>query len=154
MTGVPPGVDWPAWIEGRREMFERRPSLNQYIGLHLEDAGPGWARMRMQLIDGVMNPFGSVHGGAIAALIDSAAGSAIAAGCAPDSDRIMGTIDMHVHFLERGKGDALIAEARMVRAGRAVAVASAQVYDASATLVAIGTATYRLGAPGSRRNED
>ena len=158
MTSVAPNAgsdfDWTAWVEQRRDIFERRPSLNQYIGLHLEAAGPGWARMRMKLIAGVMNPFGSVHGGSIAALIDSAAGSAIAAGCAPDSDRIMGTIDMHVHFLERGKGDALIAEARMVRAGRAVAVASAEVRDEAGTLVAMGTATYRLGAPGSRRNED
>ena len=147
-------VDWTAWVEGRRDIFERSPSLNQHIGLHLQDAGPGWARMRMELVPGVMNPFGSVHGGSIAALIDSAAGSAIAAGCAPDSDRIMGTIDMHVHFLERGKSTALIAEARMVRAGRAVAVASAEVRDESGTLVALGTASYRLGAPGSRRNED
>ena len=151
-----PDVDWPAWIELRRDVFERQPSLNQHIGLNLEDAGPGWARMRMELTAGVMNPFGSVHGGSIAALIDSAAGSAIAAGCAPDSDRIMGTIDMQVHFLERGKGMALVADARMVRAGRAVAVAvaTAEVRDESGTLVALGTATYRMGAPGSRRNED
>jgi uncharacterized protein (TIGR00369 family) len=130
-------VDWEAWIEGRRELFERQPSLNQNLGLHLAEAGPGWARMRMQLEPGVMNPFGSVHGGSIAALIDSAAGSAIAAGCAPDSDRIMGTIDMQVHFLERGKGTALIAEAKMVRAGRAVAVASVEVRDEAGTLVAM-----------------
>jgi uncharacterized protein (TIGR00369 family) len=110
--------------------------------------------MRMELIVGVMNPFGSVHGGSIAALTDSAAGSAIAAGCAPDSDRIMGTIDMQVHFLERGKGSALIADARMLRAGRAVAVASVDVRDQAGTLVAMGTATYRMGPPGSRRNED
>jgi uncharacterized protein (TIGR00369 family) len=148
------GVDWPAWIETRRDIFERVPSLNQHIGLHLQDAGPGWARMRMELIDGVMNPFGSVHGGSIAALIDSAAGSAIAAGCAPDSDRIMGTIDMQVHFLERGKGTALIADAKMVRAGRAVGVATVDVRDEAGTLVAMGTATYRMGPPGSRRNED
>jgi uncharacterized protein (TIGR00369 family) len=154
VTVTPPDVDWPAWIESRRDIFERQPSLNQHIGLNLEDAGPGWARMRMELIVGVMNPFGSVHGGSIAALIDSAAGSAIAAGCAPDSDRIMGTIDMQVHFLERGKGSALIADARMLRAGRAVAVAFVDVRDQAGTLVAMGTATYRMGPPGSRRNED
>jgi uncharacterized protein (TIGR00369 family) len=154
VTETPRGVDWPAWIESRRDVFERQPSLNQHIGLNLEDAGPGWARMRMELTPGVMNPFGSVHGGSIAALIDSAAGSAIAAGCAPDSDRIMGTVDMQVHFLERGKGNALIADARMLRAGRAVAVASVDVRDEAGTLVAIGTATYRMGPPRSRRNED
>lgn len=151
---VPDDFDWDAWIAGRRRVFEEQPSLNQSMGLRLEAAGPGWARMRMELEPQVMNPFGSVHGGAICSLIDSAAGSAIAAGCAPDSDRIMGTIDMQVHFLERAKGTAAIAEGRMVRAGRAVAVAQVEVRDAEGALVAMGTATFRLGAPGSRRNED
>ncbi|TAK60530.1 MAG: PaaI family thioesterase [Dehalococcoidia bacterium] len=68
----------------------------------------------------------------------------------------MGTIDMQVHFLERGRGSALIAEGRMVRAGGAVAIASVDVRDDAGTLVAIGTATFRLGKPGAKRphNED
>jgi uncharacterized protein (TIGR00369 family) len=101
-----------------------------------------------------MNPFGAVHGGAVSALIDSAAGSAVAAGTLPD-DRIMGTIDMQVHFLERGRGSALVAEGRLVRAGGAIAVASVEVRDDAGALVAMGTATFRLGSPGKRRrNED
>jgi acyl-coenzyme A thioesterase PaaI-like protein len=42
----------------------------------------------------------------------------------------------------------------MVRAGRAVAIAQVEVRDDGGALVAMGTATFRLGAPGSRRNED
>lgn len=147
--------DWPAWIEARRAIFERTRSFNRYIGLKLEDAGPGWARMRLELTPDVMNPFGAVHGGATSALIDSVAGTAIAAGTLPD-DRIMGTIDMQVHFLERGRGSALIAEGRVVRAGGAVAIASVDVRDDGGALVAIGTATFRLGKPGAKRrhNED
>ena len=61
---------------------------------------------------------------------------------------------MQVHFLERAKGSELIAEGRMVRAGRAVAIAQVEVRDDAGSLVAIGTATFRMGAPGSRRNED
>ena len=136
-------------------MFEERASLNQYIGLHLVEAGPGWARMRMDLRPEVMNPFGAVHGGSVSALIDSAAGSAIAAGTLPD-DRIMGTIDMQVHFLERARGTYLLAEGRMVRAGKSVAVAQVEVRDDADALVAMGTATFRLAHPGTqrRRNED
>lgn len=147
--------DWPAWIEARRDVFERGRSFNQYVGLELEAAGPGWARMRLDLRPEVMNPFGAVHGGAIGALIDSVAGTAIAAGTVPE-DRIMGTIDMQVHYLERGRGAALIAEGRMVRAGGAVGIANVEVHDDAGTLVAIGTATFRLGKPGRQRhrNED
>ncbi len=111
--------------------------------------------MRMALRPEVMNPFGAVHGGAISALIDSVAGSAVAAGTLPD-DRIMGTVDMQVHFLERGQGDALIGEGRVVRAGKALAVAHVDVHDDAGALVAMGTATFRLGEPGRKRlqNED
>lgn len=147
--------DWTAWVEGRCELFEPRASLNQYLGLHLETAGPGWARMSMQLRQDVMNPFGVVHGGSICALIDSAADTAIAAGTLPD-DRIMGTIDMQVHFLERAQGTALVAEGRVVRAGKAIAIAQVEVKDDAGRSVAMGTATFRLGRSGSQRhrNED
>ncbi len=147
--------DWAAWIEERRDLFERRISLNQYIGLHLEAAGPGWARMSMQLVPEVMNPFDAAHGGSVCALIDSAAGSAIAAATLPD-DRIMGTIDMQVHFLERAQGTRLVAEGRVVRAGNAIAIAQVDVRDDAGRSVAMGTCTFRLGKPGSQRhrNED
>ena len=157
MTHDNPGhaFDWTAWIAARRELFEERVSLNRYIGLHLEDAGPGWARMSMLLRPEVLNPFDAAHGGSICALIDSAAGSAIAAGTLPD-DRIMGTIDMQVHFLERARGTVLIAEGRVVRTGNAIAIARVEVKDDAGRAVAIGTATFRLGKPGSQRhrNED
>jgi len=150
----PATFDWDAWIEGRREVFERRTSFNQHCQLLLEAAGPGWVRMRMPLTPQMMNPFGAAHGGAVCALIDSAAGSTVAAGTLPE-DRIMGTIDLQVHFLERGTGEALIAEGRLVRAGKAVAVAQVEVRDEAGALVAIGTGTFRLGAPHrARRNED
>ncbi len=147
--------DWDAWLRKRHAMFEERPSLNQYMGLHLEAAGSGWARMRLVLKPEVMNPFDAAHGGSVAALIDSAAGSAIAAGTLPD-DRIMGTIDMQVHFLERARGAFLLAEGRLVRAGKSIAVAQVEVRDDREVLVAIGTATFRLADPGTvrDRNED
>ncbi len=146
-------VDWDAWIEGRRELFERRISLNSYLGLEIVAAGPGWSRLNLRLRPEVMNPFGAAHGGTVSALIDSAAGTAIAAGTLPD-DRIMGTIDMQVHFLERGTSDLLIAEGRMVRAGKAVAIAQVEVRDTLGALVAMGTATFKLGAPGMQRNRN
>ncbi len=109
--------------------------------------------MRLDLTPDVMNPFGAVHGGATSALIDSVAGTAIAAGTLPD-DRIMGPIAMQGHFRARGGGSALIAEGRMVRAGGAVAIAGVEVRDDTGTLVAMGTATFRLGTPGPKRRHN
>ncbi|HZP57830.1 MAG TPA: PaaI family thioesterase [Dehalococcoidia bacterium] len=147
------GVDWDAWIAERRAVFERGVSFNVHCGLVLEAAGRGWARMRMALRPEVMNPYGAAHGGSVATLIDSVAGTAVAAGTAPE-DRIMGTIDMRVDYLERAAGSALVAEGRLVRAGKAIAVARVDVRDDRDCIVAIGTATYRLGEDWNRRNED
>lgn len=148
-------IDWDAWVLERHKIFEEKPSLNQYLGLHLEAAGPGWARMRVTLLDHHMNPFGAAHGGTVGAIIDSVCGSAIAAGLAPD-DRIRGTIDMQVHFLERAAGPFLRAEGRMIRAGRSIAIAQADVFNEQDERVAMGTATFRLADPGAvrPRNED
>lgn len=146
-------IDWEAWVEERRQIFERGTSLNSYLGLKLEAAGPGWSRMRLDLRPEVMNPFGAAHGGTISALIDSAAGTAISAGTLPD-DRIMGTIDMQAHFLQRATGRYLTAEARVIRSGSAVGIAQVDVHNDAGMLVAIGTATFRLGAPGTRRNRN
>ena len=114
--------------------------------------------MRMDLRPEVMNPFGAAHGGATCALIDSTAGSSIAAATAADDgtigDRIRGTIDMQVHFLERARGAYLIAEGRVIRSGNAIGIAHVDVRDDAGALVAIGTATFRLGRPGTIRNVD
>ena len=66
------------------------------------------------------------------------------------------TIDMQVHFLERARGSQLVAEGRVVRAGNAIAIAQVDVKDDAGRSVAMGTATFRLGKPGSQRyrNED
>ena len=146
-------TDWAAWIAGRKLLFERGSSLNTHLGLTLEAAGHGWARMSITLRREVMNPFDAAHGGTVAALIDSTAGSAIAAGTLPD-DRIMGTIDMQVHFLQRATGTKLVAEGRMVRAGNAIAIAQVDVHNDRGALVAMGTATFKLGAPGTQRNRN
>ena len=155
MSGAAAGqADWEAFKAHHRATFEETVCFNSYIGTRLEDAGDGWARVALALPPEMLNPFGAVHGGAIAALIDSSAGSAISAGAAHDPAlRVMGTIDMQVHYLERAQGERLVAEARVVRAGKAIAVASVDVLDAGGRRVAIGTATYRLG-PAGPPNQD
>lgn len=112
----------------------------------------------MDLAPEVLNPFGAAHGGATCALIDSTAGSAVAAATAAEDgtigDRLRGTIDMQVHFLERARGAYLIGEGRVIRHGNAIGIAHVDVRDEAGTLVAMGTATFRLGRPGTTRNID
>ena len=43
------------------------------LGLRIVELGSGYSRVEMDVEEKLMNPFGSVHGGAYASLVDAAA---------------------------------------------------------------------------------
>lgn len=78
-----------------------------------------------------------IHGGVTAALIDTAGDYAIAV-------RIGGpvpTIALAVDYLRMGE-TALTATARVLKAGRSIALVDIDVHDAADRLIAVGRATY------------
>lgn len=81
---------------------------------------------------------GQFHGGAIASLIDTAGDFALVmslGGAVP-------TINFRVDYLRPSKGQRLVAEARVRRAGRTVGVVDVDVLDADGKLVAVGRGCY------------
>jgi uncharacterized protein (TIGR00369 family) len=89
--------------------------------------------------ESVYNPIGVVHGGLVCTLTDSALGCAVhttlAAGVAYTS------VDITVNYLRPVTLDSgtLVATGRVVKPGRRVAAASAEVLDGSGRLVATAT---------------
>ncbi len=85
-----------------------------------------------------MNNVGIVHGGAICTLLDIAMGSAarVRAG-AP----VM-TVDMHVMFLAAARG-AIVAEGRVIRAGRSILFAEAEARTEDGETVARSTGVFK-----------
>jgi uncharacterized protein (TIGR00369 family) len=83
------------------------------------------------------NGSGNLHGGALATLIDVAAGScaARASGFDPLVQSLV-TADLHVRYLGRPKTDLVRAEARVMRAGRMLIVVECRVVDLEDNLVA------------------
>ena len=53
------------------------PAFFDYLGMSVVRATPEEAVVRMQVPKELLSPFGPVHGGAIAALIDTAIGIAV-----------------------------------------------------------------------------
>lgn len=97
------------------------------------------SRLEIQRIDG--SP--QIHGGPLAALIDTAGDLAVAqavGGAVP-------TIDMKVDYLRPVMGDYVLARAQARRVGRTVGVADVEIVDAEDRLCAIGRAVYaaRIG---------
>ncbi|HLV13316.1 MAG TPA: hotdog fold thioesterase [Trueperaceae bacterium] len=96
---------------------------------------------------------GMPHGGAIAALVDAAAGAAAALRVPAEDVPGVATIDMRVDFLAPAQGDVLLAAAAVARAGRRVVVVRTEVRDAEGTLVALGTSAFGVARAGAAGQE-
>ena len=91
------------------------------------------------------NPFGSVHGGIIATLIDEVTGAAvissIEAGSAP-------TVSLNVEYLHAIPiGGNYTAVGEIVRIGRAMAIADARILNEEGKVLARGTCICQIPRP-------
>ena len=121
-----------------RELLRRRhEGFTGYCGIRIDEAGGGLCRAHVALEARHLNPRGFVHGGLLCTLMDVAAGSA--AILAHDPPRMMVTQSAEVHYLRPCSGGTLTAEARVLKAGRSVAVVSVEVKDEAEKLVSAGT---------------
>ncbi len=86
-----------------------------------------------------------VHGGLLAALVDSAAGAAVALTLDDLSQApSVATIDMRVDFLRPARGQVIRASAKVMRRGRSVVVVRTDVHDDDGALVALGSSTFTV----------
>ena len=118
----------------------------RYLGVTVEDAKPGWVRLRVDVRDELRNAAGApVHGGVMSALVDMAVGGALgtlsdaAAGGVNQS-----TLDLNVSFLSAASEGPIFAEGKILRRGRTIAFGEASVTDSGGRLCAVGRATYMI----------
>ena len=113
----------------------------------IEDLGPidGLSRLRIASGPHHLNNSGVVHGGVICTLLDVAMGSVarVKAG-AP----VM-TVDMHVMFLAPARGS-IIAEGRVIRAGRSIVFAEAEARTETGETVARSTGVFKRAQSDGR----
>ncbi len=108
------------------------------------EVGDGWAEFEMEPAEWHFNPIGSVHGGMLAGLADSALG------CAVHSKLPAGTgytsLDLTIKFTRAANLDSgtLRCRADVVTFGRRTATAEARVVDSHGRVVATAVATCLL----------
>ena len=118
----------------------------RYLGVAVEDAKPGWVRLRVDVRDELRNAAGApVHGGVMSALVDMAVGGALGT-LSEDSAGGVGqsTLDLNVSFLAAASEGPVFAEGKILRRGRTIAFGEAHVTDATGKLCAVGRATYMI----------
>lgn len=140
-TDRAPPVAQPLTLE-RLQSWIVAPPFHQFLRLRAEsiDTETGTVVLRLPFRRNFQRQAErpELHGGVTAALIDIAGDYAVAA--------IVGaavpTINLRIDYL-RVAGDAdLVATARVIKAGRTLAVVDIEVADADGRLVAIGRGTY------------
>ena len=112
--------------------------LHGLLGLEVIDVGrPGRATMAIPLRQPALGATGQLHGGVISVLFDLVC--AAAATTATDYDHTttaLVTADLHVRYLGAARGDRVVAEAQVVKAGRTLIVVEGELTDSDDRLVA------------------
>jgi uncharacterized protein (TIGR00369 family) len=120
-----------------------RTPVHRLLGLCLLDRQPGRAEVELAARAELAQEEGVVHGGVLAALLDTAAVYAVH----PDlpTDRTMTSISFQIHFLAPAdpQGAPLRAVGTVLRQGNRVLLCEAEARQ-GATLVAKGSFTYLL----------
>lgn len=130
------------WDEG----FRTSP-FHVFLGLEFASPQPGVAEIfmpfREELISHPDIPY--QHGGVLAALLDIAGDYAIAT----QLGRGVPTIDMRADFLRTAGREPLRATGRVVKLGRSVGVADAEVRNEANDVLAIGRIVYSTRDPAA-----
>ncbi len=84
-----------------------------------------------------LNPFGGIHGGVYASIIDTAAYWAVY--CELEEDAGLISLDLKVDNLSTAKEGKLIVEGRQIKVGRSICLSEATVTDTQGKLLAHGT---------------
>ncbi|MBU1237871.1 MAG: thioesterase family protein [Gammaproteobacteria bacterium] len=145
-----------ARLEGLlREVFDQRIRFNCWIGLRVHSLAPERTQMAFDMRDELVGNYvqGRLHGGMIAATLDTVGGLAVAVALAEKhkgetAEQIghrfnrVGTIDMRVDYLRPGMGDSFVATGRVIRLGGRIASVQMMLENDVGDTIATGTAAY------------
>ena len=121
--------------------WRSNPPFYQHLGFVPDAIDDGRATIRLPFRNPLGNSRGQVHGGAVATLVDAAMSQAVRSTL--ELGGAVATISMTVNYLAPARGE-LICQASMVRGGRNVVFAEAEVIDESGEPVCRASGTYRL----------
>jgi uncharacterized protein (TIGR00369 family) len=117
-----------------------QPPIGDVLGFRLIEAEPGRVVFRCDMDERHFNLIGSVHGGLVATLIDSASGCAVYTTLARGD--AWTTLNLGVDYLRPTPGEGPVrCVGRVVRVGRRTGVADAELLDAEGRVCARGSST-------------
>ncbi|MGA2465937.1 MAG: PaaI family thioesterase [Thermodesulfobacteriota bacterium] len=131
----------PRYTEAVAMLVNRCPYF-LLLSMEIKDLQWGTCLLEVELGEKHLQPFGKVHGGAIASVVDAAAFWAVF----PQVEKGMGltTVEMKLNYLAPAEKGKLVAQGRSIKMGRSLALGETYVRNGEGVLVAHGTATMMV----------
>jgi len=134
-----------------RESFDRQ-ALMRTLGAELAGVADGEVRIRLAASAHISQQHGFAHAGAIASIADSACGYACLTKMPEDAAVL--SVEFKINLLAPAAGKSFLAIGRVVRTGKTISVATAEVLaeseDGTSKCIAVMQATMmRVDAAGS-----
>lgn len=136
------------WFGGRMPALERhRPlgegTLHHHLGVEVADVGDDFLTLRMPVDRRTQQPFGRLHGGASAALAETA--GSMAAGLCVDPDQSLAVgLEINANHVRPAYAGWVYATARPESIGRTMHVWSIRIEDEAGKLVCIARHTVAV----------
>jgi len=141
----------PEYLEQVSKLVNRCPYF-ELLSMKLLDVGVGSSVLEIDLSKKHLQPFGFVHGGVFASIIDAAAFWAIFFEV-EDQNAGVTTVDLKLNYLAPAASGKLIARGRQIKLGKTLGYADAEVSDGNDKLLAHGTSTVMI-LPGKGLTAD
>jgi uncharacterized protein (TIGR00369 family) len=131
----------PKYIEAISKIVNRSPYF-ELLSMEIKDLHRGTSLLEVELGEKHLQPYGTVHGGAIASVVDAAAFWAAFTQLKEGTG--LTTVEMKLNYLAPAQKGKLVAQGRCIRMGKTLALGEAQVKDGEGNLVAHGIATMMV----------
>ena len=131
----------PRYVEAVAKAVNQSPYFS-LLSMEIRDLQWGTSLLEIQLAEKHLQPFGFVHGGAMASIMDAATFWAVF----PQIEKGLGltTVEIKVNFLAPAQKGKLVAKGRCIRLGKTLALGDAEIRNSEGGLVAHGTATMMV----------
>jgi uncharacterized protein (TIGR00369 family) len=137
----------PAYVERVNQLINDSPYF-KLLSMTIGDAGLGFSLLQIDLARKHLQPFGFVHGGVFASIIDAAAFWALFYEI-EDQTASATSVDLKLNYLAPAASGKLIAKGRRIKLGKTLGYADVTVTDEHGKLLAHGTSTLMI-LPGNR----
>ena len=129
----------PAMREKIMEGFKTVP-FARLLGMEIVDVAKGEATVKVTTREDLKQPYGLLHGGVTASLVDTATAFAVIAELGQAEQAA--TSNLTIHYLRPHVEGTIFCHAKVVKAGRKLLTLSAEVVNEAGQLIATSIVSY------------